>query len=238
MRFRLLRRRLTISAPSMAIRSSLPWPIKWIVAAVLLGFCAALALWAFEFGKDLAGIDQGEKEQLAALKIESAKIRAERDKAQSVANVSASLIATEKATQEKLTQAVKKLESENQSLKDDLGFFERLIPSTTSEALAIRGLQASVQDSGQLKWQVLVVQSAKNPGEFLGKLDVTASGLLNGKSWTASLASGPMSIEVKQYRRFDGLIDLPPQVQVKSVVVKVMDNSANKAAKATQTIKL
>jgi hypothetical protein len=222
----------------MAIRSSMPWPIKWVVAAVLLGFCAALALWAFEFGKDLAGIDQGEKEQLAALKIETTKLRTERDKAQSVANVSGSLIATEKATQEKLTQTVKKLEAENQALRDDLGFFERLIPSTTSEALAIRGLQAEVQASGQLKWQVLVVQSAKNPSEFQGKLDVTVNGLLNGKPWMATLASGPISIEIKQYRRFDGFIDLPPQVQVKSVTVKVMDNSSSKAAKATQTIKL
>lgn len=222
----------------MAIRSSLPWPIKWILAAVVLGFCAAIALWAFEFGKDLAGIDQGEKEQLAALKIESEKLRTERDKAQSVANVSGSLIATEKATQDKLVQTVKKLETENQSLRDDLGFFERLIPSTTSEALAIRGLQADVQVNGQLKWQVLVVQSAKNPGEFRGKLDVTASGVLNGKPWTASLANGSIPIEVKQYRRFDGLLDLPPQVQVKSVVVKVMDNSASKVPKATQAIKL
>lgn len=238
MRFRLLRRRLTISAPSMAIRSSLPWPIKWVLAAVVLGFCAAIALWAFEFGKDLAGIDQGEKEQLAALKIESEKLRSERDKAQSVANVSGSLIATEKATQEKLVQTVKKLEAENQSLRDDLGFFERLIPSTTSEALAIRGLQAEVLPSGQLKWQVLVLQSAKNPNEFKGKLDVTLSGFLSGKPWMMSLAGGAQPIDVKQYRRLDGLVDLPAQVQVKSVVVKVMDNSASKAIRATQTLKL
>jgi D-aminopeptidase len=221
----------------MAIRSNMPWPIKWIVAAMLLGFCAAVALWAFEFGKDLAGIDQGEKEQLVALKIETAKLRAERDKAQSVANVSGSLMATERAMQEKMAQAVKKLETENQALRDDLGFFERLIPSTTSEALAIRGLQADIQPSGQIKWQVLVVQSAKNPTEFLGKLEVTANGLLNGKPWTTSMPT-PLAIEVKQYRRFDGLLDLPPQVQVKSVTVKVMDNSANKAAKAVQTLKL
>jgi uncharacterized FlaG/YvyC family protein len=222
----------------MAIRSSLPWPIKWVLAAVVLGFCAAIALWAFEFGKDLAGIDQGEKEQLAALKIESEKLRSERDKAQSVANVSGSLIATEKATQEKLVQTVKKLEAENQSLRDDLGFFERLIPSTTSEAIAIRGLQAEVLPSGQLKWQVLVLQSAKNPSEFKGKLDVTLSGFLSGKPWMMSLAGGAQPIDVKQYRRLDGLVDLPAQVQVKSVVVKVMDNSASKAVRATQTLKL
>jgi hypothetical protein len=238
MRFRLLKRRLTISAPSMAIRSAMPWPIKWALAAVVLGFCAAIALWAFEFGKDLAGIDKGEKEQLAALQIEVTKLRSERDKAQSIANVSGISIATERATQEKLTQNVKQLELENQKLRDDLGFFERLIPSTATEALAIRGLQAETLPSNQLKWQVLVLQSAKNPGEFKGKLEVTASGTLQGKPWTASLATGPMPFEVKQFRRFDGLIELPPQVVVKSVAIKVMDNSASGTTRAAQTLKL
>ncbi len=238
MRFRLLKRRLTISAPSMAIRSSLPWPIKWVLAALVLGFCAAIALWAFEFGKDLAGIDQGEKEQLAAIKIEASKLREERDKAQSIANVSGISMVTERATQEKLMQKVKQLESENQTLRDDLGFFERLIPSTTTEALAIRGLQAEVLPSNQLKWQVLVVQSAKNPNEFKGKLDVTISGTLSGKPWMANLANGAMAIEVKQYRRIDGLIELPAQVQIKSVVVKVMDNSVSSTVRATQALKL
>jgi len=148
------------------------------------------------------------------------------------------LLATEKATEEKLIQSIKQLQTENNRLQDDLGFFERLIPSTTAEALAIRGLQAEVLPSNQLKWQVLVLQSAKNPNEFKGKLDVVASGTQNGKPWSASIAGGAMPFDVKQYRRFDGLIDLPPQVQVKSVVVKVMDNSANNAVKATQTLKL
>ena len=64
MRFRLLRRRLTISAPRVAIRSALPWPFRWLALAVVLGFCAAVALWAFEFGKDIAGLERGVHEQL------------------------------------------------------------------------------------------------------------------------------------------------------------------------------
>ena len=55
MRFRLLRRRLTISAPRMAVRSALPWPFRWALLAIVLGFCSAIGLWAFEFGKDIAG---------------------------------------------------------------------------------------------------------------------------------------------------------------------------------------
>ncbi|MDI9332995.1 MAG: hypothetical protein QM533_01325 [Cytophagales bacterium] len=222
----------------MAIRSSLPWPLKWILAALVLGFCAAIALWAFEFGKDLAGIDQGEKEQLAALKVEVVKLRSERDKAQSIANVSDSLIATEKAMQDKLSQTIKQLEAENQSMKDDLGFFERLIPATTSESFGIRGLQVEVLPTHQLKWQVLVLQSSKNPTEFKGQLELTMNGFLNGKPWTAGLTDGTLPFEVKQYRRLNGLIDLPPQVQVKFVVIKVTDNSNSKVVKATQTLKL
>ena len=47
MRFRLLRRRLTISAPRMAVRSTLPWPLRWLLGALVLGFSGALALWEF-----------------------------------------------------------------------------------------------------------------------------------------------------------------------------------------------
>jgi len=48
MRFKLLRRRLTISAPRMKVRSAMPWPLQWAAAAIVLGFCGAIALWTFE----------------------------------------------------------------------------------------------------------------------------------------------------------------------------------------------
>ena len=47
MRFRLLRRRLTISAPRVAVRSALPWPLRWLVLALVMGLSGAAALWAF-----------------------------------------------------------------------------------------------------------------------------------------------------------------------------------------------
>ena len=67
MKFRLIRRRLTISAPRMSVRSAMPWPLRWALAAIVFGFCAAIALWAFEFGKDIAGLERGAKEELADL---------------------------------------------------------------------------------------------------------------------------------------------------------------------------
>src|SRR6187551_2472456 len=99
MRFRLLRRRLTISAPRMAVRSAMPWPLRWAVVAIVLGFCGAIGLWAFEFGKSIAGLDSGAKEELVLLRSEVAKLRDDRDKAQSVLNTSSSLITAEKSAQ-------------------------------------------------------------------------------------------------------------------------------------------
>src|SRR5437868_15525666 len=118
MRFKLLRRRLTISAPRMAVRSAMPWPLRWAVAAIMLGFCAAIGLWAFEFGKSIAGLDAGAKEELVRLRGEVERLRLERDKTQSVVNTSASLFTAEKATQERLAAQIKTLESENRQLRD------------------------------------------------------------------------------------------------------------------------
>jgi hypothetical protein len=109
MRLRLLRRRLTISAPRMSVRSSLPWPFRWAVLALVFGFSAAIGLWAFEFGKDIAGLDGGTKDELLHLRSEMDTLRAElatakaaRDKAQAVADTAGTLVTAEKSAQEGL----------------------------------------------------------------------------------------------------------------------------------------
>jgi hypothetical protein len=244
MRFRLLRRRLTISAPTMAIRSHMPWPLRWAVAAVVLGFCAAIGLWAFELGKDLAGLDSNAKEELAKLRTENTSLLQERNQAQSVLNTSGSLLTAEKATQEKLIAQIKLLETENRALKDDLGFFEKLFPTGGNEGVAIRGLQAETLNAGtQLKWQVLVIQPTKNAPAFNGKLEITLSGVqggapgtgIGGKPWTQVVGGAAQALQFTQYRRLENVIDLPPQVVVKQLSAKVTEGSATRAV---QTFKL
>jgi hypothetical protein len=239
MRLRLLRRRLTISAPRMAVRSAVAWPVRWLLAAIVLGFCAAVALWAFELGKSLAGLDTNAKEELASLRAEVVRLRDERDKAQSVANTSGSLMTAEKVAQERLAAQLRQLEAENRTLRDDLGFFEKLIPASGSEAIAIRGLQAEVlgdpQARAQIRWQVLVIQPVKNAPEFKGQLELTFAGIQGGKPWTMALPGGPQTLQVRQYRRLEGVFELPPQTVVKNVSAKVVDGATTRAM---QTVKL
>lgn len=242
MRFRLLRRRLTISAPRMSVRSALPWPFRWAMLAIVLGFCSAIGLWAFEFGKDIAGLERGSKEELTqlrtdvtALRAELASAKAERDEAQSVANTADTLVTAEKASHEKLLAQVKQLEADNRLLRDDLGFFEKLIPAAAADGLAIRGLQAELIGATTLKWQTLVMQPGRNTQEFNGRLEITFAGTLNGKPWSTTLPDGPMAIKVKQYGRMEGEFAIPPQVQVKSVSARVLEGTV---VRATQSIKL
>ena len=75
MRWKLLRRRLSVSAPRMIVRSRLPWPLRWAALAMMLGFSAAIALWAFEFGKSIAGLERGDKEELLQLRAEAGLLR-------------------------------------------------------------------------------------------------------------------------------------------------------------------
>ena len=229
MRFRLLRRRLTISAPSMTVRGALPWPLRWVALALMLGFSAAIGLWAFEFGKSIAGLDKNAKEELLKLRTEVAQLRQENDKNLSIVNTSGLTLVTEKAEKDKLNAQLKQLEVDNRALRDDLGFFEKLTNAGNAESLAIRSLQAELIAGNQIKWQALVIQPVKNAPEFNGKLELTFSGLQNGKPWSMTLPGGSVPLQLTQYKRAEGLVDLPPQVVVKAVSAKVLDGNTSKA---------
>lgn len=225
MRWKLLRRRLSVSAPRMIVRSHLPWPVRWAVAALALGFSAALAMWAFETGKGLAGLDSDAKAELTRLRVEVVQLREEREKALSIANTADSLLKAERTAQERLAQQLKQSESDNLALKNDLGFFERLLPSAAGEsALSIRGLQAEAASDRQLRYQLLLMQPGKARPEVSGRYEVTLAGTLEGKPWTQPHPGGPQPLQVRQYRRVEGLIDHPALAVIKTVTVKVTDS--------------
>lgn len=234
MRWKLLRRRLSVSAPRVIVRSHLPWPLRWAVLAVMLGFSAALALWAFEFGKEIAGLDRNAHRELEQLRLEVAALRAGQEQALSVANTADSLVKAERAAQERLAQQVRQLEAENQALQSDLGFFEGLLPMA-GEGVQLRGLQADARVPGQLRYQLLLMQAGRASTDFQGRYDLVLSGTLEGRAWTSTRA-GPKPLQFRQYARVEGSIDVPPDVMVKAVQARVYDQQGS--LRANQTTRL
>ena len=218
----------------MIVRSRLPWPLRWLLLAVMLGFSAALALWAFEFGKEFAGLDRGAKEELANLRAEVSQLRQIYDQTRQVANTAESLLKAERTAQERLAQQLRQLEAENLALQADLGFFQRLLP-TGGEGLQLRGLQAETKTPGQLSYQMLVVQNGKDMPDFQGRYEVLLSGLLDGKAWSQGLPGGPRALQVKQVARVEGLVEYPSAAVIKTAQVRVFDGKgATRATLATR----
>lgn len=235
MRWRYLRRRLSISAPRMIVRSHLPWPLRWVVVALSLGFSAAIALWAFEFGKDIAGLDRMSKDELVQLRVEAAQLRIDRDKAQGIANTADSLLKAGSVAQDRLAQQVRQIEAENLALKADLGFFQRLLPTAATSGLTVRALQAQLQAPGKLRYQLLVMQNGNVAADFSGRYEVLLSGTLDGRAWSFSLPGGAKPLALRQYARVEGVIEHPEQAVVKTVQVRVIDQKGQLVA--TQAIK-
>jgi hypothetical protein len=229
MRFRPFRRRLSHNTPRMSVRSTLPWPFRWLLGAVVIGFSGALALWAFEFGKDIAGLDRNAKQELGQLRGEVVVLREALGKSQLVSNTSDSLLTAERVAQEQIRLQLRQLEIENQTLRSDLGFFERLMSGTGSAALDIRGLQVERVAESKIRWQALMIQPTKNAPEFKGTLEITFTGTQDGQPW--STADTPMTrgVVIRGYLREEGLMEVPPSAVVKTVTARLLQGGAVKS---------
>ena len=98
-----------------------------------------------------------------------------------------------------------------------------------AEGIAVRGLQAEVGEDKRLKWRILLIQPQKTAAEFQGTLELKITGLLAGKPWQMAGAAQPVAVRFSRSGRFQGYVDLPAQVVVKSISVRVMEGSKVRA---------
>lgn len=217
----------------MIVRSHLPWPLRWAVVGLSLGFSAAIGLWAFQFGKDIAGLDRPAKAELEQLRAEVAELRSERDKAQSIANTAESLLKAGTVAQERLAEQVRQIAAEKLEIKADLGFFQRLLPAAVSSGLSVRALQAELKVPGKTRYQLLVMQTGNVVADFVGRYEIVLAGTLDGHAWSSRPAKGGKPLQLRQYARVEGVIEHPVQAVVKTVQVRVTDQKGQVVASLT-----
>ncbi len=222
----------------MHVRSNVAWPLRWLALALVLGFSAAVGLWAFDFGREIAGLDSGARKELARLREEVSRVTTERDRLLSVANSADSMLKTEQAAQQKLASQLKQLEEQNLALTRDLGFFERLLPAAgaVGKVITVRGLQAELDTAGRIHYQSLVMFKGARNTEFRGNFELSLSGTLDGKPWTLTPPAGQRALAFKQYQRLEGDVEFPPTAVVKQVQIKVIDASG--VVQATEVARL
>jgi len=234
MRFRLLRKRLGHHTHRMSVGRALPWPLHWLLGALVLGFSGALALWAFEFGREIAGLDRHAQQELERLRGEVVVLREDLSRSQVVSNTADSLLTAERVAQEQIKLQLRRLEAENQTLRSDLGFFERLMPGTGSEALDIRGLQVERVADSQIRWQALMIQASKNAPEFKGTLEISFTGTQDGKPWSTAATPRSRAVVFQGFLREEGVVDVPPTAVIKTVTARLLQGGTVKSVQITK----
>jgi hypothetical protein len=237
LKYKLWRSRLSVSSAKVTVQSQRPWALRMLVIATVIGLGGAIALWTYDLGRGLTGRGTGDaREELAKYKEQLEKITAERDQLSTTANASESQVNIERSAQRQLATQVKTLEVENTKLKEDLAFFESLLPNAAGPfGVAIRRLQVDPVAPNQVRYRLLIMQGGKGDREFVGNLQLTVTTLQAGKSAMMIFPENNSSeldkfkLSFRHYQRVEGILILPDGASAKMVQARVLERGQIRA---------
>lgn len=204
---------------------------------LLLALGAVFAMLAYVFGRQsMAAEGDKAREQAALLRQEVERLDGVLAAAESMRNI-------ERATQEQLAEQVKALESENARLKEDLSFYERLLPAKPgADGVAIRRFTAKAVPPNQLRYRLLILASnGIDKQGFAGKAQLIVTAIQKDRRLVIvfpqpdSPEEQHFSLRFRHYQRLEGMLNLPEDALLKSVQARILENGQ---IKAQQTVKL
>ena len=240
---KLFRRRLTAS--KMTINQHLPWPIKFALFAVVIGVGGAIAMWTYDLGRSFAFGPKFSPEQMTELQDKVASLTAERDKLQAAAATIDSQQNIEKSIQKQLTDQINTLTAENNRIKDDLAFFESLMPSANRpQGITLQKTKFELTAPNQLRYRALVMQGGKAVRDFSGEMHISLTLVQEGKPVMMEFPdpksgeAAKLKLSFKHYQRLEGQITLPEGAVVKSAQMTVLEKGELRAKQAVQVASL
>lgn len=236
-----LRQRFGISAPKMAIRTHVAWYWRALAIIAILSSSFALAAWVYDTGKRMAGFQSDESvREIQLLRNYVMELDGELTKLRSLAGSGESRLQIERATQKQLSQQVKSLESENAALKQDLAFFESLMPSAElGGELGIRVDQLRIEpdgDTNEYRYRMLVVNNGGRQARSVkGSLQLLLGVQQGGKDAMIVLPSEGegnsqrFHFEIKHFLRLEGVFSVPSGAVLKTAEARLLQDGVVRA---------
>jgi hypothetical protein len=240
-RLKRLRQRFGISAPKLAIRAHVAWYWRALMIIAILSVSLALAAWIYDAGKRIAGFQSNESvREIQSLRDHVMELDAELTKLRSLAGSGESSLQIERATQKQLSFQVKALEVENAALKEDLAFFEGLMPaSEVGDEVGARIDHLRIEPdgaSGEYRYRMLVVNNGgRQAKEFKGALQLLVKVQQEGKDVmitvpsTTEQNSQRFRFEIKHFHRLEGAFSVPVGAVVISVEARLLQDGIVRA---------
>ena len=234
MKFKLMRRRMSISAPRMTVKTHVPWPLRIGAGLVVLALAAALGLFLYQSGKDFAGFGRGLKDEVVRLRAENVELREEMGRLREAASAAQSRLDIEKSAQSELGVQIRSLELENAKLKDDAAFFENLSSSAPAAGVAIKRLEVQPDTvPEQFHYRILITQGGGADHEFNGDLQLLVTLQEGGKTAMMNLpdqsaGSDPKAFQIsfRFFKRLEGTFKAPTGAVVKQVEARILERGA------------
>jgi len=232
MKWKLFRRKMTVSAPRVTVRTQLPWPLRAVLGFIVLAVAAAAGVAIYEYGKDIAGPGRRElSAEIERLQSQVRELTADRDRWTALATAYESQLKVERAAQQQLAQQASDLEAEGNKLKEDLSFFESLLPAGTgNKGVVIRSFR--VQPDGApnvMRYRLLVQQPGKPEHDFVGSVEMQVHFGQGVRNYTLALPESgssdvaqPLALSFRHYQRIEGTFALPDGATPHSVLVKIV----------------
>ncbi len=236
MKFKLLLRRLSISAPRMTVKTQRPWPLTLLLLAGAIGLGGAVALWTYDLGREFTGIKRQPQFDAPAMQAQLQKLTAERDRFSTTVNSAESQLTIERAAKQQLATQMKGLETENTKLKEDLAFFESLLPADTgATGVAVRRLTIDPIAPNQLRYRMLLMQGGRGKTDFSGTFELALTTVQAGRSMvvlypkTTDTDRSTFKLQFRHYQRIEGILTIPEGAVARSLQVRILEKGQMRA---------
>ena len=230
-----LRQRFGVSAPRVArvaVRAHVAWYWRALFAIFVLMLSLALAAWVYDAGRRFASYDSGESlKELQSLRNYVMELDSELTRLRGQAG---SGLQMEQAALRQLSAQVKSLELENAALRQDVAFFEELVPSAElgGQGLRINNLQIESRGRpGGYRYRMLVVNNgARSLREARIALQLGVEMRRMGKDVIITVPSeseqdsSGFRFEIKRFYRLEGGFSVPPDAVVRRVEVRLLQD--------------
>lgn len=241
---RRLKRMFGISAPRMAVRTHWPWYWRVAFGVIMAALILALARFTYDFGRRFAGYDHSEAQGETARISELAAAQASE-----LAAARSRLAAAERQQQmdaaaiEDLRRQVKALTDQAAVLRDDLAFFQTLMPAGGKEGEVTVNLFQLTADAipGEYRYRLLLVQTGQRAKDFHGNLQLVVNLQQGGKPEVMTLPPvegegdrKAFQLSFRFYQRIEGGLRIAPDAVIKSLQVRVFE-SGSSVPKVVQT---
>lgn len=234
-------RRLSIASKKIKITTQIPWPLKVILLVAFAGVAGGILQWSYQAAKGLAAPSfASDRQHIEIYKEQIEKLHAERDQLSTIANAAESQLNIERSAQKQLAAQVKILEKDNIKLKEDLAFFDSLLPNTIgAQGISIRRFTIDLITPTQIRYRLLIMQGGKGERDFSGELQFIATLSQGDKNVILSFPernssdTKRLTLAFRHYQRVEGNLTVPAGSSIKLIQARVLEKGQILAQSST-----